>query len=160
MKRIANGVLGQLCRNVQYRDKKVYLDLYKRHVRCHLEYCSPAWNPWLQKDIDVLEKVQERAVKQIRGLQSSTYTERLKELNLPSLKHRRYRADMIETFKIIQGYNKSTVPLGSPWQQEMEFKQETRVIQIICQPNNQEQISENISLVIGLFLSGMHYLTT
>ena len=81
----ANFVLGQICRNFHYRDKEVFVNLYKRYVRVHLEYCTPAWNPWMAKDIAVLEKVQERAVKQIRGLQATLYSDRLKELNLPSL---------------------------------------------------------------------------
>ena len=54
----------------------------------------------------MLEKVQERAVKQIRGLQATLYSDRLKELNLPSLTERRHRSDMIETFKILKGFNK------------------------------------------------------
>jgi ribonucleases P/MRP protein subunit RPP40 len=102
----ANFVLGQICRNFHYRDKEVFVNLYKRYVRVHLEYCTPAWNPWMAKDIAVLEKVQERAVKQIRGLQATLYSDRLKELNLPSLTERRHRSDMIETFKILKGFNK------------------------------------------------------
>ena len=56
----------------------------------------------MAKDIAVLEKVQERAVKQIRGLQATLYSDRLKELNLPSLTERRHRSDMIKTFKILK----------------------------------------------------------
>ena len=104
--RTANFVLGQICRNFHYRDKEVFLNLYKRYVRVHLEYCTPAWNPWLSKDIEILEKVQMRAVKQIQGLQATTYNARLQELNLPTLTERRHRSDMIETFKIIRGFNK------------------------------------------------------
>ena len=91
--RSANFVLGQICRNFHYRDKEVFLNLYKRYVRVHLEYCTPAWNPWLSKDIEVLEKVQMRAVKQIQGLQATTYNARLQELNLPTLTERRHRYD-------------------------------------------------------------------
>ena len=47
-----------------------------------------------------------RAVKQIQGLQATTYNARLQELNLPTLTERRHRSDMIETFKIIRGFNK------------------------------------------------------
>ena len=39
-----------------------------------------------------------------------TYKERLKELNLPTLRFRRIRGDMIETYKIIHGiYDKEIV---------------------------------------------------
>ena len=37
--------------------------LYKSIIRPILEYGSPAWNPWLQKYIDMLEKVQRRCLK-------------------------------------------------------------------------------------------------
>ena len=56
------------------------------------------------KDIEILEKVQMKAVKQIQGLQATTYNSRLQELNLPTLTERRHRSDMIETFKIICGF--------------------------------------------------------
>ena len=42
-------------------------------------------------------------------MKNLTYSKRLKKLNLPSLSHRRSRADMIETFKIVTGiYDKRT----------------------------------------------------
>ena len=62
-------------------------------------------SPWLEKDINVLEKVQERALKRISGLKSTSYSERLKELKLYSLKERRQRADMVEVFKIMNGHS-------------------------------------------------------
>ena len=33
----ANRVLGQLCRGVGYRDKNVFIDLYKTYVRPHMD---------------------------------------------------------------------------------------------------------------------------
>jgi len=47
-----------------------------------------------------VEKVQKRATKLIINLQNMSYTDRLKRLNLPTLKYRRLRGDMIEVFKI------------------------------------------------------------
>ena len=41
----------------------------------------------------------------ISGLHSESYDEKLKELNLLLLKERRERADMIQTFKILQGFS-------------------------------------------------------
>ena len=47
----------------------------------------------------------------IPGLSNKSYKERLKVLNLPTLKYRRYRGDMIELFKILKGiYDLSCVP--------------------------------------------------
>ena len=72
-----------------YRDRKVFLQLYKQFVRCHLEFAIPAWSPWLIQDIEILERVQKKAVNFIVGLSGKTYEEKLSELNLTSLADRR-----------------------------------------------------------------------
>ena len=100
-----NAVLGQMARAVSYRDRITWIKLYKQYVRPHLEYCAQAWSPWLEQDKKVLEKVQERAVKMVSGLQSCNYKERLKELGLQSLEARRVRGDMIQVWKIINNYD-------------------------------------------------------
>ena len=41
----------------------------------------------------------------ISGLHGESYEEKLKKLTLLSLKERRERADMIQTFKILQGFS-------------------------------------------------------
>ena len=73
-------------------------------VRPHLEYCIQAWNPYLRKDVDMLEKIQRRATKLIPGLRDLTYEERLNECGLTTLETRRLRGDQIEVFKILNGY--------------------------------------------------------
>ena len=100
----ANFALGQITRAFHYRDRKIFLSLYKQFVRPHLEYSTPAWSPWLLGEIETLERVQRRAVKQITGLQSTTYEGKLKELGIQTLKERRIRSDMITTYKILKGY--------------------------------------------------------
>ena len=80
----ANKKLGQLLRSVSYRDKVTFVNLYKQHVRCHLEYAVQCWNPWLQKHIDLIENVQKRAVRCVQGLNGS-YEEKLKQNNLTTL---------------------------------------------------------------------------
>ena len=97
----ANSVLGQMYRAVTYRDKNVWIKLYKTFVRPHLEYCVQAWSPWTVHDIQLLEKVQERAVKMVTGLKSRTYQERLSEIGLLSLEDRRTRGDIIMVWKIM-----------------------------------------------------------
>ena len=62
--------------------------LYKALVRPHLEYCIQAWNPYLQRDMDTSEKVQRWAIKMESGLEKRPYEERLKRLNLTTLKTR------------------------------------------------------------------------
>jgi len=97
------AVLNQILRSFTYRDRLTYINLYKTYVRPHLEFSSPAWNPWTTRDEDIIEKVQIKAIKQVSGLKSNTYEERLKELDLTTLKDRRLRADLIQTYKIISG---------------------------------------------------------
>jgi len=67
-------------------------------VRPHLEYANSVWCPY--KIGDIKEKVQKRATKLIINLKNMSYTDRLKRLNLPTLKYRRLRGDMIKVFKI------------------------------------------------------------
>ena len=101
--RTASVVLGQISRAFHYKDKRTFMRLYKQYVRPHLEFASQAWNPWLQKDIEILEKVQMRAVKMIGGLKGASYQERLAELGLQSLEDRRAEADMVMTYKVLTG---------------------------------------------------------
>jgi len=42
--------------------------LYKTYVRPHFEYCVQTRSPALVNDIEVIEKVQQRATKWIKGL--------------------------------------------------------------------------------------------
>ena len=101
----ANSILGRMSRSFSYRDKVVWLRLYKTYVRPHLEYAVQAWCPWTQADIKVLEDVQRRAVGMISGLQGQSYQDKLSELELMSLEDRRVRGDMIQTWKILHGYD-------------------------------------------------------
>ena len=97
-----------------YRDKKVFLQLYKQFVRCHLEFAIPAWSPWLVGDIEVLERVQKRAVNMIVGLRSKTYEDKLSELGLTTLEIRRKRYDLVQTFKILNGFDKVNPSIWFP----------------------------------------------
>jgi ribonuclease P/MRP protein subunit RPP40 len=92
--KMAQTVLGQISRTFHYRDRHIFLRLYKQYVRPHLEFSTPAWAPWAEGDRNCLEKVQQRAIKMVSGLKSKIYEERLRELNLPTLLERRHQADM------------------------------------------------------------------
>ena len=63
-------------------------------------------DPWLVQDIEVLEKVQRRAVNMIVGLTGRTYEDKLSELNLTSLSDRRIKFDLVQTYKILNGIDR------------------------------------------------------
>jgi hypothetical protein len=97
----ATTVLNQIKRNFHYRDRHTFVRLYKQYVRPHLEFAGPAWAPWLKGDIEVLEKVQEKAVKMVSGLKSKEYADRCAELGLETLEQRRQNQDMGLVYKLL-----------------------------------------------------------
>ena len=76
--------------------------LYMSLVRPHLEYVNAVWKPH-KMDQQKIERVQRRATKLIEDIKDLSYEERLCNLNMPSLQHRRLREDMIDTYKIVTG---------------------------------------------------------
>ena len=65
-----------------------------------MEYGNVIWSPTLKKHSSAIERVQRRATKLVREVKQLPYEERLKALNLPSLKARRMRGDLIQAYKI------------------------------------------------------------
>ena len=102
----ANTMLFLIQKAFETKTVNLVAKLYKSHVRPILEYAHSVWNPYYVKDIELLEGVQRRATRIPATLKGSAYEERLRVFGLPTLRERRMRGDLIETFKIIQNHYK------------------------------------------------------
>ena len=81
----ANRILDCIKRRVASKLREVILPLYSILMRSHLEYCIHLWGTQHKKDKDLLEWVQTRATKRIRGMKHLSSAERLRQLGLLSL---------------------------------------------------------------------------
>ena len=101
----ANKLLGIIRRNFTYIDSVNFKLMYKAIIRPTIEYGATVYNPILQQDINKIESIQRRATKMVLGLDTLTYEQRLRCLNLPTLKYRRARGDMIQVYKYMHKIN-------------------------------------------------------
>ena len=61
------------------------------------------WSPQYRRDTDLLEHIQRRATKMIKGMEYFSYEDRLRELGLFSLQKRRLWGDLRAAFQYLKG---------------------------------------------------------
>ena len=72
--------------------------MFKSLVRPILEYCSSIWSPYTKDSARKIEQIQHRATKIV------SYSDRLCIICIPTLQLGRLRTDMIQVYKILNGY--------------------------------------------------------
>ena len=101
----AGGLAHSFLKSTVCRSRTFMLFLLTTHIRPLIEYCSCIWHTGFAQDYKLLENIQRRWTKQIDGLGSLPYRERLESLNLYSIQGRLLRADLIQCWKIFNGHS-------------------------------------------------------
>ena len=106
----ANYRIYSLFKVLRTRDSHTLLKAYKTYIRPIVESCTTVFSPYKKKDINLLESIQNNFTRKLlmrcSGLSYQHMPNdkrRRKQLDLPSLRSRRVRNDLVMAFKILTG---------------------------------------------------------
>ena len=99
----ARKLIGLLYRRFNHCHPDVMTRLYKAFIRPHLEYAPHVWDPYLVKDIQLLERTQKFALRVCCRDWTASYTDLLERCHVPTLSDRRRNAKLCHLYKIVYG---------------------------------------------------------
>jgi hypothetical protein len=95
-----------IMRSFCHLNTKLFSALFKTFIRPCLEYCNQICRPVYSTHLEKLELCQRRITKWCPAIRKLDYTERLQRLNLPSIKERFRRGDVILVYQLLNGFYK------------------------------------------------------
>ena len=102
--RVANAAhfkCSLILRSFVNKEPTFLLNLFNTYVLSRLHYASAVWDPWLVKDIKMIESVLRKFTKRIPSLKELPYKERLRVLNMHSLEYIRLHSALIFMYSVL-----------------------------------------------------------
>ena len=97
-------LIGMLYRSFyKHSTPSTMLKLYSSFIRPHLEYATAVWDPFLKKDIELLEGVQKFGLKVCTKSWNCSYEELLEQTKLSTLQSRRLQSKLCQLYKVVNG---------------------------------------------------------